>query len=402
MARPRILLLSKLFWPEGSGAELATYLIVRDILSRYFHVTVVSGTRSPKLDLLRLTRYVYWSVLEAKYKPIEWIKLTTGINWLKKLVEGADIIYISSHTLIPLTVVAKMIKPSIRVVLHLHNFQVLTYTSIVLADREPDMATDIIVEFEEHGSLLRALLAGIGYHVNYVNRFALKYADKVILVSKRQHDILVRYLPWLDGRTTILYNPLPQLQSVEKRLNAEPTILYSGGESYIKGFHVALKALIEVLKKCDCKAYIISRRKSTYMEKTRSIAEKLDSKLIVLSWLPHEEYLSLHKQVWGILVPSICEEPMPYAIAESMLMGTVPIASKAGGIPELISDTPAEEFLFTPGDVSELISKIEKLISISREEVTNIGAQLREKAHQLFDQERIEREIVNLFESLAQ
>jgi len=141
--KPKILVFTKLFWPEGGGAELATYLIVRDILSRYFNVTVVSGTRSPKLDLLEFTRYVCWSVLEARYKPIEWIKLIMGINWLKKLVEGVDIIYIPSHTLIPLplTVVAKMIKPSIRVVLYSHNFQVLTYTSIVLADREPDMAT---------------------------------------------------------------------------------------------------------------------------------------------------------------------------------------------------------------------------------------------------------------------
>jgi len=53
-------------------------------------------------------------------------------------------------------------------------------------------------------------------------------------------------------------------------------------------------------------------------------------------------------------------------------MGTVSIASRAYGIPELVSSTPAEEFLFMPSDVNELISKIEKLISSSIKKELNV------------------------------
>jgi hypothetical protein len=63
--KPRILVLTKLFWPEGGGAELATYLIVKDILSKYFDVTIVSSTRSPEPDILKHARYIHWSTLEA-------------------------------------------------------------------------------------------------------------------------------------------------------------------------------------------------------------------------------------------------------------------------------------------------------------------------------------------------
>ena len=45
--KPRVLVFSKLFWPEGEGAELATYLIVK-LLSRRFDVAVVSGTGSAR------------------------------------------------------------------------------------------------------------------------------------------------------------------------------------------------------------------------------------------------------------------------------------------------------------------------------------------------------------------
>jgi len=37
--------LTRLFWPEGSGGELATYLFLRRYLGRYFDVVVVSGTK---------------------------------------------------------------------------------------------------------------------------------------------------------------------------------------------------------------------------------------------------------------------------------------------------------------------------------------------------------------------
>jgi hypothetical protein len=43
--RPKVLVLTKLFWPDGGGAELATYLIVKNVLSKSFDVVVVSGTR---------------------------------------------------------------------------------------------------------------------------------------------------------------------------------------------------------------------------------------------------------------------------------------------------------------------------------------------------------------------
>jgi hypothetical protein len=96
--KPRILVLTKLFWPEGSSGELATYLIVKNILSRHFDVFVVSGTRKPEADILRLAEYIHWSALETKYKPIEWLKLFADTYWLRRLIEEADIVYIPSHT----------------------------------------------------------------------------------------------------------------------------------------------------------------------------------------------------------------------------------------------------------------------------------------------------------------
>jgi glycosyltransferase involved in cell wall biosynthesis len=74
--------------------------------------------------------------------------------------------------------------------------------------------------------------------------------------------------------------------------------------------------------------------------------------------MPHEEYLKLHESAWGLLFPSLCEEPLPYAVVESMLMDTMPVAARVGGVPEIVEGSPAEEYLFTPENISEFVNKV--------------------------------------------
>ena len=400
--KPRILLLSKLFWPEGGGGELATYLIAKSILSKHFNVTIVSGTRRPELDVLKATRYVHWSALESRFKPVEWFKLVANTKHIRGLIEGADVVYITSHTLIPLAPIAKTLKPSVKVVLHAHNYQLLTFTSVVLAERGPDIATDIMVEYGEHGSLLRAILAGLGHYVNIVNRIALNYMDRVICVSRRQCEILVEHIPELKGRTAVIYNPPPPLPGINRNLDEEPTLLYAGGGSYIKGYHLALKTLTRIAARLKCRIYVIHVKKVGNAKKMmEGISQTLNERLIPLDRIPHKEYLELLRRTWGLLFPSIAEEPLPYAIVESMLTGTIPVASRVGGVPEIVEGTPAEEYMFTPGDVGEFLDRVEKLVSQPREAIVDAGMRLREHALRLFNREEIEGKLVGLLKSIT-
>jgi glycosyltransferase involved in cell wall biosynthesis len=399
--RPKILVLTKLFWPQGSGGELATHLIVKDTLSRHFDVIIVSGTRSPEPGILKHARYVYWSALEASYKPVEWVKAFTSIGWIRRLVKEANVVYIPSHTLISLAISVKKINPTTRIVLHLHNYQLLTYTSILLAGREPDVATDVIVELGEHKSLIRALLAGFGHYLNYINRLAASIADRIICVSHRQCEVITRHMPGIKGKTEVIYNPPPPLPPISKRISDEPVLIYAGGASYTKGFQTLLKALAKILGKHRAKAYVIlgeaSPKEKDFVMK---LAEKVNKKLIPLDRLPHNEYLKLHEYAWALLFPSISEEPLGYAVVESMLIGTIPVASRVGGVPEIVAGTIAERFLFEPGNVEEFVDRIESLVSLSKGEVMDIGMKLKERASKLFDKGRVEHEIANSFMSL--
>jgi len=78
------------------------------------------------------------------------------------------------------------------------------------------------------------------------------------------------------------------------------------------------------------------------------------------------ELIKLSKCIIIIVHVFVKEEPLRYAIIKSLLTGTISIASKIGDIIEIVSNAPAENFLFTLGDIDEFIGKIEMLISLSK------------------------------------
>jgi hypothetical protein len=83
-----------------------------------------------------------------------------------------------------------------------------------------------------------------------------------------------------------------------------------------------------------------------------------------------------------------------------MLTVTIPIAPRVGTVPEIVKGTPAEEYMFTPGDVGELLDKVEKLVSQPREAIVDTGMKLRGHALRLFNEEEIENKLLNLFRSI--
>jgi glycosyltransferase involved in cell wall biosynthesis len=78
-------------------------------------------------------------------------------------------------------------------------------------------------------------------------------------------------------------------------------------------------------------------------------------------------------------------------------MGTMPVAARVGGVPEIVEGSPVEEYLFTSGDVEELADKIEAILSQSRDSIADAGSKLREAVLRKFGSETIEKKLVEAF-----
>jgi len=98
----KILVVSETFWPEGGGADLATYLkLLRDA---GFKITVLTGANNP--ILLKNVDYYYTKLLKGKNR-IEMLIYTNLLAKNKtfiKLLNTHDILYIPrlAYPLIPI------------------------------------------------------------------------------------------------------------------------------------------------------------------------------------------------------------------------------------------------------------------------------------------------------------
>ncbi len=97
-----------------------------------------------------------------------------------------------------------------------------------------------------------------------------------------------------------------------------------------------------------------------------------------------------------VFIPSIYDG-MPNVLLEAMSLGKTVVASRAGGIPDVIRDGE-NGFLFDIGDVSSVIKALDTALSINQEEQASIGAHARKTIEEHFtpahEVERLEAELL--------
>jgi glycosyltransferase involved in cell wall biosynthesis len=384
----KLLIISEKFWPNGGGAELATYLISK-ILSRHYDVSILTSSKSFQANYAKIS-YVPW--LEADHKFALWLKIIKNKDIIERIVRKHDIIYIprASFPVIPL---AKKLNK--KVIVHLHDYIPICYNAIVTSNKVDSLR---VMKFElmEHGSIGRALIASFLSPLNKLSKLWISKADRVICVSKKQAEIIAQQAPELARKLKVIYNPLPQIRFIKKDIG-NPTLLYLGGDSYVKGFYIFLKAANFLLKQNKKLKFLIT---GNLRKSSRELIDKLNRNnkaYILFGRLKYKDVLKLHSSAMALLFPSIWEEPLPYVVIESMLAGTIPIASNVGGVPEIVKETYAEKILFSPGDVDSLVRSIWKVQLLSKEQMLNVGIEMRKKVLERFNSKIIEDKLIESF-----
>lgn len=396
-----LLVISERFWPEGSGGALATFLITKMLATcGNFRVTVITGTPSPAR--INGVSFVIDEAFKISNKPLRWLYFLRPLvrERYKSLMRGFDIIYIPfGYPLIPL---AKELDK--RVIVHLHDYQPIAYNSTIPHNYRGDLAYDIKAELTyelfEHGSIKRAIAGSLLTLTITLCRAWVRKADTIICVSRRQAEIMSNLAPELAHRIRVVYNPLPEVPQIEEKFKC-PTFTYTGGGSYVKGFHIFIKGALNILRRGDNVNFLLTGGLRGFRREHEKIIEKLNNtfagRFRLLGRLPYEDVLKLYSRSHAVLVPSIWEEPLPYVVMEAMAMGTLPIASRVGGILEIVEGTPAENYLFKPGDPNDLTDKMESLLAMSNEQITNISIDLREAVLRKFSSEVTKEKLMDVF-----
>lgn len=393
----RILVVSEEYWPEGAGGTLATHLVV-EYLARVegYQLTVISGTQHPSRT--PDVRYVYTPFLAAANKLQLWHNLAVlgRLQWFVELVDAHDVVYIPRYCYPAISIAKQQGKT---VLVHLHDYLPISFNAAVPAGYTSgffaNLKNIIDTELFEHDSALRAFLSCCLLPVNALSRRWLAEADRIVCVSHKQHRIITAAAPELRAKTRVLYNLMPSVRHAEKTVDA-PQVLYLGGDSYLKGFHLFLRASIHVLDQRRGVQFLLTRNYGARRRLFERLNDRFHGAYHLVGYLPHDALLRLHAKSAALLFPSIWEEPLPYVLMESMLAGTLPVASAIGGVPEMVEGTYAQRLLFQPGNIAQLAESLDVLFSLTREQLRDIGCALRANAMKKFDPGPIRAELVKL------
>jgi len=407
MSGTRILFLSELFYPHGSGGELATFLYAKLLSKAGFNVVVVTNrfvsesqiSKDENLIVYRLP--LFEESKGNKYLMLQRFDILVS-GFMKKLIKWADLVYIPRYWYSVIPLAKAYGRP---VIVHLHGYLPICPLSIsydisknAICNRNFLCSTRCIHMFDRaSGRSLAESLKSLFLNTILKPFFAstLNLSDAIICVSKSQRNILIRRAPSLRAKTHVIYNPLPELPYTDIEGNG---FGYFGGSHPLKGFHVLCRALAYARANEGNIALMVH---AAGVENGTLNHSKWMERLGIISYkrLDRIQVEKIYSQIRGVVIPSLLPETYSYVACEASLKGRVVIASDIGGIPEVLNGCPGA-FLFRAGDYKQLADKMIAVKDLSRETVADLGLRNREVILKKFDNRQIIGEFTNLLLTL--
>lgn len=394
--------MSEIFFPHGSGAELATYLYAQLLRKEGCSIVVVTnrfagepeaskcdGFDVYRLPLLKSGRSVKYSILLHPE-----VLLT---SFMHKCMDWADVIYIPRfwYSAIPLARIRR--KP---VIVHFHDYiAVCPLTNLYdsnanrICSRRGGCSSRCVYAYERkrRSSAKAAQSALLNLAIWPLLRRLTDMSNAFVCVSNAQRTALIENRPSLASKIRVLYNPVPELDQVGIDGNG---FGYFGGASPSKGFAVLLKALRQLGRL----SYTVHGTNFQNPEATTKMLSKWG--FVAYGRLKPDEVARLYPKIRGVLVPSVVPETFSYVVAEALLRGRLVIASKVGAIPELVHGCKGV-WLFDPGDFGQLAEKMKLVHDLTGETACDLGLNNRETFAKLIDNSKILRGFLELCNSLT-
>jgi glycosyltransferase involved in cell wall biosynthesis len=156
----------------------------------------------------------------------------------------------------------------------------------------------------------------------------------------------------------VLPYPLdPRLLELHTGTDAEDagcrTVLFAARNDPVKGASVLLEAVPHVRRRVPDASFI-------FVGYEPSGAVKLPASVLCFPFMPREELLRYFRKASVCVVPSLWDNS-PNTVYEAMASGKAVVASRVGGIPELVVDGQTG-LLTKPGDAAQLSDAISALL----------------------------------------
>lgn len=247
------------------------------------------------------------------------------------------------------------------------------------------------VIFGAMGEMLAAFLTCIEY----------KCADKVIAVSKATAEETVRFYRLPKERVVAIHNGIDLLSFTDLRVEEENeghTILSVGRLSWRKGYKYLIDAMPNILSEYpDAKLVIVGYGDQRTPLQWHVKKLGIESSVCFLDKVSGERLYSLYHEADVYVQPSLYE-PFGITILEAMSMRKPVVATRVGGIPELITNG-AEGLLVEPGNSLQLARAIINVFSDSSCR-RRFGSNARKRVEREFTWEAVAKKTLEFYTNL--
>jgi len=261
---------------------------------------------------------------------------------------------------------------------------------------------------------------GGGYALSlYCERTAIEAADAVIAVSQGVRRDVLEVYPAVDpsrvhvihnGIDPLIYRRQPSSETLAKHgVDPDrPYAFFNGRITRQKGLPLLLAAVLKLDPRHQVVVAASSPDTPEIAAEVNELAARVRADGRSLVWidrfLPREELIHLHSSASVFVCPSVYE-PFGLVILEAMACETAVVASRVGGIPEIVVEgetgllvdyDPDQSDAFT----TELAAKIEELLNdVRRAQAMGIAG--RKRAVETFGWPALAARTAQLYESLV-
>ncbi|HLC69656.1 MAG TPA: glycosyltransferase [Patescibacteria group bacterium] len=392
----RILLVNK-YWYLRGGAERVS-IQTKQILEAAGHTVEIFGMHDPK------------NIFENKYfvTHVDYAK----VRGLKKISAGLKAIYNPEAR----DKFRKLVEDFQPDVVHLHNFYHQLSGSILEVLKEKKIRTVMTLHdyklispnynLYHHGKIAEEAMGG-KYYRCLVNNCMERWGESFIATIEAYFLRWNKFLSAIDwylspsrflkdkfvqagfpaSKITVVPNPIEI--NLDQPYTEGDYITYIGRVAAEKGLEFLLQAAKQLP---DLKFRIVGD--GLEEKKLKVIANELGlGNVEFLNHVSGEELEKIFAEAKFLVLPSVWYENYPMSVLEACLRRKVVIASRIGGIPELLP----EELLFEPGDIESLVSKISEWVKKKSEARETMGNILRVKVMQENNEEQYLRRLEEVY-----
>lgn len=350
-------MLNKYLYPKG-GAETHMLTVGRHLAQsghhvRYFGmqssahpITVPTAGTVPEIDyrclggpLARLR-----SVLEAIYSPRAYRAVRNAIRHQRPQVAHLHNVY---HQLSPSVLVA-LRRAGIPTVMTAHDYKLVCPTYLMSSPSGPCFRCRgsrywqvLRTGCSPHGRSA-AVFYMLEAYVHRAWRTYQRHVDVVLAPSRFLHDRLIEG-GWPHAKVRLLRNPI-SLDHLQPSSTRGDYLLFVGRLSPEKGLPTLLEAATAMP---DVPIWVAGDGPfRDHLERT--LRARNLKRVRLLGTVPHDKIVELFRNCRAVVLPSRSPENCPVCILEAFACAKPVVASRIGGIPELVEPTQAG-WLVTPG-----------------------------------------------------